>query len=170
MPIVRAVAKVMLPFILLFALYVQAHGDFGPGGGFQAGVVFAAGFVLYGLVWGPRALQRVARERFLETGMAVGLLMYGGVGVAALFMGGTFLDYSAFTPEHPQHGQHWGIFLVELGVGLTVSAVMLVIYFVFTARPRSRAERNRQAGSIHPPRLTLPEVPELRASDDEGAP
>ena len=108
--------------------------------------------------------------RFPGNRIALGLASAAGAALAALFMGGTFLDYSAFTPEHPQHGQHWGIFLVELGVGLTVSAVMLVIYFVFTARPRSRAERNRQAGSIHPPRLTLPEVPELRASDDEGAP
>ena len=158
MPIVRAVAKVMLPFIMLFALYVQAHGDFGPGGGFQAGVVFAAAFILYGLVWGPRAVQRIAPERLLEGGMAFGLLLYGGVGVAALFAGGTFLDYSAFTPDHPSHGQHWGIFLVELGVGITVSAVMLVIYFVFTARPRPRLPKKR--GPVAPPRLTaVPELP-----------
>jgi len=158
MPIVRAVAKVMLPFILLFALYVQAHGDFGPGGGFQAGVVFAAAFVLYGLVWGPRAVQGIATEHMLEGGMAFGLLLYGGVGVAALFAGGTFLDYSAFTPEHPSHGQHWGIFLVELGVGITVSAVMLVIYFVFTARPRPR--KRAKKGLMAPPRLTaVPELP-----------
>ena len=163
MPIVRAVAKVMLPFILLFALYVQAHGDFGPGGGFQAGVVFAAGFVLYGLVWGPRALQTIARERFLEAGMALGLLLYGGVGVAALFMGGTFLDYGAFTPEHPQHGQHWGIFLVELGVGITVSAVMLVIYFDFTARPRVRIPTRRSP--LAP--VTPPRVPELPVEGSE---
>lgn len=139
MPIVRAVTKAILPLVLLFALYVQAHGDYGPGGGFQAGVIFAAGLVLYGLVWGPRALQRVARERFLAVGMSSGLLLYGGVGVAAILSGGTFLDYSAFSPEHPTHGQHLGIFLVELGVGITVSAMMLVVYFSFTARPRKKA-------------------------------
>ena len=44
--ILRVGAKILIPFILLFALYVQFHGDFGPGGGFQAGVIFAAGFVL----------------------------------------------------------------------------------------------------------------------------
>lgn len=166
MPIVRAVAKVMLPFILLFALYVQAHGDFGPGGGFQAGVVFAAAFVLYGLVWGPRALQGIAPERLLEAGMAGGLLLYGGVGVAALFAGGTFLDYSAFTPAHPSHGQHWGIFLVELGVGITVSAVMLVIYFDFTARPRPRRPRK---GAMAPPRLTaVPELPVEKAEESRS--
>jgi multicomponent Na+:H+ antiporter subunit B len=148
MPIVRALAKAILPFVLLFALYVQAHGDYGPGGGFQAGVIFAAGLVLYGLVWGPRALQRLVPERALETAMALGVLLYGGVGVATLLAGGTFLDYSALTPEHPQHGQHYGILLVELGVGVTVAAVMLMIYFVFTARPRRKERTARFTG--HP--------------------
>lgn len=136
MPILRAVTKALLPFILLFALYVQAHGDFGPGGGFQAGVIFAGGFILYGLVWGPGALQRVARARHVELAMASGLLLYGAVGVAGMLLGGAFLDYGVLTPAHPQHGQHYGIFLVELGVGITVSAVMLIIYFVFTVRHR----------------------------------
>ncbi len=134
MPVVRVVTKALLPFILLFALYVQAHGDFGPGGGFQAGVIFAAGLVLYGLVWGPTALERFARHRIVERATAIGLLLYGGVGVATMAVGGNFLEYGVLTPEHPQHGQHYGIFLVELGVGITVSAVMLVIYYVFAAR------------------------------------
>ncbi|MDH3640349.1 MAG: cation:proton antiporter, partial [Gammaproteobacteria bacterium] len=50
--VLRLVTKFLLPFILLFALYVQFHGDYGPGGGFQAGVIFGAGFVLYGLIFG----------------------------------------------------------------------------------------------------------------------
>lgn len=136
MPILRAVTKAILPFVLLFALYVQAHGDFGPGGGFQAGVIFAGAFILYGLIWGPGGLQKLARARTIQLAMASGLLLYGGVGFASMLLGGAFLDYGVLTPEHPQHGQHYGIFLVELGVGITVSAVMLIIYFVFTVRPR----------------------------------
>ena len=49
--ILRVVSKLLIPPILLFALYVQFHGDFGPGGGFQAGVIFAVAFILYGLVF-----------------------------------------------------------------------------------------------------------------------
>ena len=45
--ILRVVSKILIPYILLFAFYVQWHGDFGPGGGFQAGVIFAAGTVSY---------------------------------------------------------------------------------------------------------------------------
>ncbi len=99
-------------------------------------MIFAGAFILYGLVWGPGALQRVARERHVELAMASGLLLYGGVGVLGMLLGGTFLEYGVLTPDHPQHGQHYGILLVELGVGITVSAVMLIIYFVFSVRPR----------------------------------
>ena len=65
--ILRVVSKLLIPYILLFALYVQFHGDYGPGGGFQAGVIFAAGFILYGLVYGLGAARRVAPAVVVET-------------------------------------------------------------------------------------------------------
>ena len=51
-PVLQVISKIMIPVILLFASYVQFHGDFGPGGGFQAGVLFAAAFILFGVVFG----------------------------------------------------------------------------------------------------------------------
>ena len=50
--VLRVIAKMLIPFILLFGLYVQFHGDFGPGGGFQAGVIIAAAFILHSLIFG----------------------------------------------------------------------------------------------------------------------
>ena len=132
--IVRSVAKFVIPFILLFALYVQFHGDFGPGGGFQAGVIFAAGLVLYALIFGPDALKSVVSPRLVEIGIALGVLIYGGTGVYSLLLDMNFLDYGALSPHHPEHGQHWGIFAVELGVGVTVTSVMVAIYYAFTDR------------------------------------
>ena len=85
--VVRVVTKLLLPFILLFALYVQFHGDFGPGGGFQAGVIFAASFVLYVLVYGIRAAERILPVGILRAGIAGGLLLYAGVGVATTALG-----------------------------------------------------------------------------------
>ncbi len=135
--ILRIVAvKFLLPYILLFALYVQFHGDYGPGGGFQAGVIFAAGFILYGLVFGLGAVRRAAPPIVIETLVALGVLIFAGTGVASMLAGGNFLDYGALDHHDPVHGQHLGILIVELGVGVTVAAVMISIYYAFAGRER----------------------------------
>jgi multicomponent Na+:H+ antiporter subunit B len=135
--ILRVVAaKLLIPFILLFALYVQFHGDFGPGGGFQAGVIFGAAFVLYALIFGLDAARRVAPRAVVDRLVALGVLLYAGTGVVTMFLGGRFLDYDALNHHHPVHGQHWGIFAVELGVGITVAAGMITLYFSFAGRRR----------------------------------
>ena len=130
-------AKLLMPYILLFALYVQFHGDFGPGGGFQAGVIFAAGIILYSLVFGLPAARRVAPPGAVEVLVAIGLLIFAGTGVVTMLMGENFLDYDALNSHHPSHGQHWGIFAVELGVGISVAAVMIAIFFAFAGRRKS---------------------------------
>lgn len=132
--ILRVVGRLFIPFILLFAFYVQFHGDFGPGGGFQAGVIFAAGFVLYGLIFGLSDAQKVAPPPVVEFCMALGLIVYVGTGFTCYFLGRNFLDYDALTPAHPMHGQHWGIIAVEAGVGITVAATILMIYYMFARR------------------------------------
>lgn len=132
-PVLRVIAKLMIPPILLFALYVQFHGDFGPGGGFQAGVIFGAGIILYGLVFGVETAARVIPRSLLQGGLALGVLLYAGVGLAGLLLGGNYLDYGVLRHE-PVHGQHLGIFLVELGVFITVSSVMTTIFFGFAGR------------------------------------
>jgi multicomponent Na+:H+ antiporter subunit B len=136
--ILRVVTKVLLPIILIFALYVQFHGDYGPGGGFQAGVIFAAGLVLFSLVFGLENARRVVRPDIAERLAAGGVLLYILTGVATMVLGGNFLEYNALNPHHPQHGQHLGIFLIELGVGIAVAAVMISIFFAFAGRGRSR--------------------------------
>ncbi|MDP6404832.1 MAG: Na(+)/H(+) antiporter subunit B [Alphaproteobacteria bacterium] len=131
--VLRAIAKMLIPFILLFALYVQFHGDFGPGGGFQAGVIFGSGFILYALIFGLEAAQRVAPPVVVSTFVTLGLLLYAGVGVATMLSGGAYLDYGVLGADFVA-GQHLGILLVELGVGITVAAVMMAIFFAFVAR------------------------------------
>ncbi len=132
--ILRAGAKLLIPFIMLFALYVQFHGDYGPGGGFQAGIIFAAAFVLYGLIFGVDNFGRVVPAGVQRTFVAFGVLLYAGVGVASLVLGGNYLDYSVLAHD-PVHGQHLGITLIELGVGITVAAVMMTIFYSFARRP-----------------------------------
>ena len=131
--ILRVVGKLMIPFILLFALYVQFHGDFGPGGGFQAGVIIAAGIIFYGLIHGIDTIRRIVPGWLVETALASGVLIYAGVGLAGLFLGGNYLDYFVLAHD-PIHGQHRGIFWVEVGVATTVAGVMLKIFYVFASR------------------------------------
>ena len=133
--VLRVIAKLLIPFILLFALYVQFHGDFGPGGGFQAGVILAAAVIFYGLIFGLADARNLVPEALVESMMAVGVLIYGGVGVAGLLLGGNYLDYFVLDPN-PVHGQHRGIFWVEVGVATTVSGVMLKIFYMFADRSK----------------------------------
>ena len=152
-PIIRVITKIIIPYILLFALYVQFHGDFGPGGGFQAGVIFASAFILYGLVFGLPAIQRVAPVKVVEKLIAFGLLIYAGTGIATMLIPragedglpvqSNFLDYESLNHHmdwlQPLSGQHLGIFLVELGVGITVTAVMTMIFYAFAGREPAEA-------------------------------
>lgn len=132
--LLRVVAKFLIPLIALYAFYVQFHGDYGPGGGFQAGVILAASVILYALIFGLKEAKRAVPPSFVRICMTLGVLVYGGTGVVTWLMGGEFLNYGALTPDHPSHGQHWGILAIELGVLITVASVMLAIFYAFGSR------------------------------------
>jgi multicomponent Na+:H+ antiporter subunit B len=131
--VLRVVGRLLIPAILLFALYVQFHGDFGPGGEFQAGVMAAAGIIFYSLIHGLVATRRIVPDWAVETMVAAGVLIYASVGLAGILLGGHYLDYSVLSSD-PIHGQHRGIFWVEVGVAVTVCGVMLKIYYMFASR------------------------------------
>lgn len=135
--ILRVVSKMLIPPILLFALYVQFHGEYGPGGGFQAGVIFAAAIILYSMLFGVGIARKVIQFSVVRICAAVGLLLYGTVGLVSLLSGKNYLDYSVFASD-PVIGQHVGIILIELGVGMTVASVMIAIYFAFSGRISNR--------------------------------
>jgi len=143
-------AKLFVPVIILFALYVQFHGDLGPGGGFQAGVLLAVVVILHALVFGLRETMLAVRPGFVRGGAALGVLLYAGVGLVCIVNDGAFLDYDYLfppeieaqippgllgDPDHPHHwGQHFGIFFIELGVLFTVAAAMISIFYGFAGR------------------------------------
>ena len=133
--ILRTISKLLIGTIVLFALYVQFHGDYSPGGGFQAGVIFAVAFILHGIVFGLATVQRVFPPWLVHKFAAVGFLIYAGTGVASMLHGHAYLDYGAFTPDHPSHGEHYGILVIEFGVGVTVATVMIAVYYAFAGRP-----------------------------------
>ncbi len=131
--ILRFITKYLFPVIALFALYVQFHGDYGPGGGFQAGVILSVAFILYALVFGVATVEQVLPLGLLRIFASIGVLIYAGTGVITLLLGGDFLDYNILS-RYPVQGQHIGIMVIELGVGVTVSSVMLIIFYAFADR------------------------------------
>lgn len=129
--ILRVVAKMLIPFIMLYALYIQFHSDFGPGGGFQAGAIFSSALILYTLIYGLQATLAITSQAWLSFFAALGVLLFAGTGIVAMLLKHNFLNYNVLATE-PIHGQHLGILLVEFGVGLTVTAVLYSLFISFT--------------------------------------
>lgn len=132
----RVIVKLILPFIPLFALYVQFHGEYGPGGGFQAGVITAGAVILYAIVFGVDAIKKVAPQHVVERMVPLGVLIYVCAGLPAMFEERNFLDYGVLAAE-PANGHGWGIMIVEIGVMVTVSSTMIAIFYAFAERGRA---------------------------------
>jgi multicomponent Na+:H+ antiporter subunit B len=150
--VLRVAAKLLIPIIALYAFYVQFHGDLGPGGGFQAGVILAVAVILHALVFGLKDTMAAIKPKFARGMAALGVLLYAGIGIVCIVNGGGFLDYDYLFPRHieaqipdwilgpsdPAHphlwGQHFGIMAIELGVLFTVAATMVTIFYGFAGR------------------------------------
>ncbi|MBX3704384.1 MAG: DUF4040 domain-containing protein [Steroidobacteraceae bacterium] len=133
----RVVGQLLIPFIVLFGLYLQFHGEYSPGGGFQAGAIIAVGIVLHALLEGEPAGRAILPTRVLVGLMAGGALLFCGVGIAGMLLGGSFLDYAPLAAD-PVGAQQLGIHLVEVGVGITVTGTLVAAFHAFADRERLR--------------------------------
>lgn len=131
--ILRVVARFIIPYILLVGLYVQFHGEYLPGGGFQAGIVFAAGWILYVLIYGLERGLEVIPLKAMYGLCAGGALLYAFTGLAGVVLGGKYLEFTPFFAS-PHAAQQTGIIVVELGVGITVATVGMLLFTMFTRR------------------------------------
>ncbi len=130
--IIKKAAALVIPFLQLFALYVIFHGHHSPGGGFQGGVIFGATLILLALSRDLRSTLRQMPEKSSALMASTGLFIYAGTGVLCLLLGANFLDYgilSRLLAVDPVMARSHGILLVEIGVGVAVSAVMIWIYY-----------------------------------------
>lgn len=137
--VLRVVSKLLIPIIFLFGFYVHFHGEYSPGGGFSAGVVLGVGVILYALIFGMDAARKAVPPWWARIGMALGALIFAGVGFVSLFMGGNFLNYTVLDPNQTYLGQHIGIVAVEFGVLTSVTAVIIAIFYAFAGRERAGA-------------------------------
>jgi len=135
--VLRVVGKLVIPVLLLFGLLVQFHGKYSPGGGFSAGALFAAAVMLYGILEGADRSTKAMPQAIMLRLAALGATLYTGVGIACMLLGGNFLDYNVLWSD-PVIGQYVGILLVEFGVGLTVTTVLIMIFNAIANRPTYR--------------------------------
>jgi len=126
--ILKTATRIIVPFILMFSLYVLAHGEISPGGGFQGGVIFASGFILYGMVFGVDALYKKISKKAILFLTSIGMMVYIGVGYTAMLNGGKFLEYGKLPGFDLKSGNSMGILLIEIGVFITVFSVMLLLF------------------------------------------
>lgn len=131
--ILRVVARFIIPYILLVGLYVQFHGEYLPGGGFQAGIIFAAGWILYVLIYGLERGLEVIPLKVMYGLCVAGALLYAFTGLAGVLLGGKYLEFAPFF-DNPHAAQQTGIIVVEFGVGLTVATVAMLLFSLFTRR------------------------------------
>lgn len=129
--IIKTTTRLLVPFIQMYALYVVAHGDLSPGGGFQGGVIIGSSIILYAIAFGAAEGRKRMREKVNDIMSPLGVLIYAGIGALCLVFGGMYLEYEALPLGH-HLATHLGVYGVEIGVAITVSAVMATIYFEIT--------------------------------------
>ncbi len=134
--ILRVISKMLIPVIVLYGFYVHFHGDYSPGGGFQAGVILSVSIILYALVFGIADTLNRVPAIFSRSIASLGVLIYAGVGVWSMINGGDYLDYDYLVDEPPggHWGQHLGIILIEVGVLFAVAGSMVSIFYAFAGR------------------------------------
>jgi multicomponent Na+:H+ antiporter subunit B len=131
--IIRFVARQLVPFIQLFALYVVAHGHHSPGGGFQGGVILGASFILLAISYDFKVVLGIMSERWNVLLGNLGVLIYAGIGFLCLLLGANFLDYSMLSKVLPATdkimARSHGMLGIEIGVAVAVMAIVVSIYF-----------------------------------------
>lgn len=129
---VKTTCRMIVPFSMIFALYVIAHGHHSPGGGFQGGVILGASVILYAISHNLRSSLMRISEKLAVLFCGLGVLIYAGTGLICSFYGANYLDYAALSQllgVDPVTARSHGILMVEIGVGISVMAVMIHLYY-----------------------------------------
>lgn len=133
--VLRVVTKLLIPLIVVYGFYVHFHGEYSPGGGFQAGVILASAVIVYALIFGVEAAKTAVPPWAARIGMALGAFIFAAVGFVTVVLGGEFLNYTVLHPDVAHAtGQHIGIIAVEIGVVTSVTSVMIAIFYAFAGR------------------------------------
>jgi multicomponent Na+:H+ antiporter subunit B len=131
-PIIEIVARGLAPVIQIVGIYVYFHGHYGPGGGFQGGVLFAASILLLRMCVGFENSQYQVSGKYTLPLAAFGACIFAGTGLACLLVGGNFLDYGFLPVPGMVEAdiRYYSILFIEVGVTLAVMTALVSIYDV----------------------------------------
>lgn len=141
--IIETACRFLVPFIQLFALYVVAHGHYSPGGGFQGGCILGASFILICVAYDIEETKRRMTENLNTFYCSLGVIIFAGVGLVCVALGGNYLDYGVLHkifPVDPAGARSLGILIIEIGVGFTVMAVMISIFLNVASKGKHEDE------------------------------
>ena len=142
-PVLLIFCRSLARLIQLFGLYVVFHGHYSPGGGFQGGALLAAGIILLRMTEPPEKSGSVFPSALGTPLAAMGAFAYAGIGLLAMGLGGSFLDYDfvSFPGWEGAYNRSFNILIIEIGVALTVMAALVSIFDDLATGPGGLARK-----------------------------
>ena len=120
--IFSSIAKLIIPLIFLYALYVLFNGESSPGGGFSGGTIMGVGLMVYSMAFGEEKAHKLFNETTFKVVTSVALCCYVGVKC-----------YAFFTQLKAAEALGGYIMLImDLCVGAVVASTMYSFYSLFT--------------------------------------
>ena len=126
--LLKTISIILLPFIIMFGLYVLAHGKVSPGGGFQSGAIWATALILHSLVFSVKETKKIISAKVLKFIASLGVILYAATGFYSIFSGGRFLEFNRITSD-PHLAQFVGIMTIETAVHMVVFATLSLIFW-----------------------------------------
>jgi len=128
-PVVTRTVRAVVPFVITYGIFTMFHGTKSVGGGFQGGVVVAAGSILLAFAFGVDQTQAALSPRLLTLVAAGGIGLFALVAAASLALGGAFLDANVYDGLSIPSAAVYAVEMVEIGIGATVASVIVVMFF-----------------------------------------
>lgn len=130
--IIMTTVRVVAPFVLTFAMFIMFHGADSPGGGFQGGVIAGSVVMMLAFAYGIESTRQWLDVRVVAALASGGVLVFAGIGLGSILLGGQFLQYTEYQPYYAEASKY-GIELVELGIGGIVASVAIGLFFLLAA-------------------------------------
>jgi len=127
--VIQTIARILVPFLQLFGLYIIVHGPVSPGGGFQGGVIVGASMILLALSYDLSSAETRVSHKVRIAMDSTGALLFAGMGLLGLLAGGVFLEYGVIPlPMAPAEVRGLMILLVGVAIGIHIMALAASLF------------------------------------------